>query len=57
MSDKPVGKLVFDHIEDKFNTHAVYVDIFYRDEENTLWKIHTSSFLFDFKKVMEELKR
>lgn len=54
MSDKPVGKLVFDHIEDKFNAHAVYIDIFYRDEEGTLWKMHTSSFLYGFEKIDNE---
>ena len=52
MEDRPKGQLKFHHVEyNQKSTLAIYIDIFFEDEDGTLWKMYASSFLFDLKKV------
>jgi len=47
---KTKGKLIFEKIEIKQTRDiAIYLDIYFKDEDGNLYKMHTSSFLHDLK--------
>jgi hypothetical protein len=50
-TDRPVGKLTFDHSEEKQSPHAIYINLFYKDENGDTWTVFASSFIYDFKRV------
>ena len=51
MTPKPAGLLTYHHSETKQTNHALYIDVFYRDEDGVFWKLHTSVFLFQLEIV------
>lgn len=52
MPEKPIGKLSFDRCDvDHKSDIAVYVDVFLKDENDNIFKIRASSFIFDLEEV------
>lgn len=54
--DMPVGKLTFHHVKDsQAKDMALYVDLFYTDENNDMWTFPAATFLYEFKKIDDKL--
>jgi len=51
-TNKPNGKLSLHHTEIKQqNKNAIYLDVVFEDENKNLWKLHSSSFLYNLENV------
>lgn len=48
---KPEGKLTAEKVETTQNKHAVYIEVFFKDESGRMFKLHTSAFLFQLEQV------
>ena len=49
---KPQGKLKIHKVDLNQKAHAVYIQVFLEDEKGRLFKLRTSSFLFDLEFIM-----
>lgn len=55
-TEKPVGLLKFHHVDTvQKKDIAIYYDIWFEDEEGTLWKCHGSSFIFSLEKDCQNI--
>jgi hypothetical protein len=55
--NKPKGKLTVDKVDMRQTSDvAVYFDIYLKDEEGSIYKCHSSSFLYSLEKVEKKGK-
>ena len=52
MNKQPKGKLTYLRTEIRENTHALYIDVYFKDENGDEWFTSSSAFKFDLKEVL-----